>query len=246
MKKETAVAAIIVVAVLTFVGGYMLGNHQGQVTPEGGGDTTAAAGGGRYDSTIVPVGDSPVDGEAGAPITVVLFADMAEESTRRAAEMIQEVREDAQLSDNVRFIVKVLPNRDDENRHAAAAVFYSAEQGQFFGGVYDTLLRHEGALNDAGLRTVIQEAGLSLDGFNEALNEDRYSALIEADINLARSLGITRAPAVVINGRTLSGQDVNSGPIRDAITEEMDITNGLVDRGTNADRVYSRDRKSVV
>jgi protein-disulfide isomerase len=198
MKKETAVAAIIVVAVLTFVGGYMFGNHSGDVTP--GSQSAGAGAGGRFDSTIVPIGDSPVQGDASAPITVVLFADLAEESTDARRRWSRKFGEGHQRERP--FVVKVRPSRR-RNRHAAAAVFYAAEQSRW-------CVRFPAPMAPSttpACATSFRRLGLS-GWLQRGPQRGLQAAMIEADINLARSLGIT-CPAVS-SMVALTGQEVNN------------------------------------
>ena len=130
MKKETAVAAIIVVAVATFAGGYILGGYGGDTVNgerPAAGDTNA-----RYDSSVLPIGEAPTRGPAGAPVTMVFFADFSNSSTAATAEMIDEVAADERFANAVRVAVKDLENQNarpqvsDRAFHAKEHVGFSA------------------------------------------------------------------------------------------------------------------------
>jgi protein-disulfide isomerase len=236
MKKETAVAAIIVAAVLAFIGGYLLGGFDGHVSE---GERPTVGGHGTYDSNVLPIGESPVKGRPAAPVTVVFFADFSNSSTAAAANMLDEVVSDSRWANDIRLVVKVLPGRDEGSRVAAAAALYAAENGRFFDDVYQGLVRNAASPDRAAIERVLSDAGLDTATFREAFQAGRFDAILEADANLARSLGAARAPVVLVNGRTLAGATLEVGSLREAIFGEQEAASNLTSAGTPPAAVYS-------
>ncbi|MCA9563346.1 MAG: hypothetical protein KC561_07645, partial [Myxococcales bacterium] len=74
MKKETAMVAIIFVGLAAFFGGYVISGSAPEATDDSRPNAVGSAG--NYDSSILPVGESPVVGQNQAPATVIMFADM--------------------------------------------------------------------------------------------------------------------------------------------------------------------------
>lgn len=225
MKKETAIAAIIVVAVLAGVGGFLLGDY---------GQTSSGATDGHHatsapDSSIVPIGQSPVYGATEGEATIVFFADLNAPSSEATADIITRVMHREAFAEHVRLVVKFLPGRTAESRRVAAAALYAAEYGDFFDGFMPTILDGESTLEDA-----LAAAGVDVGDFDPA----EYQAVLMADDSLARSLSIVAAPAVVVNGRVLTGDDVNNQLIAEAVFGEIDAGATLIQEGIPAALVY--------
>jgi len=241
MKKETAVAAIIVLGVAAFMVGYFLGGSSPEEAHGGGGHGSAAAiGSGSFDSSVLPIGESPVHGSADAAATVVLFTDFTNEAAVRTAAAIHEITSGSRVdSDSVRLVVKFVPGDGDAAREAAIASIYAAEHDRFFDGVFDALNGHDDLDSDA-IRSIVTEAGLDAEGFDAALESDAYTAVLNADRNLGRSLGVRRAPGVAINGRTLSGGDLEADRIREVLLGEIASVEEAIERGDyNASQTYA-------
>ena len=233
MKKETAVAAIIVFAMLGFFGGWFVGGLNPEL--EEGEHVEHASAPGHYDSSILPVGESPSLGSADAKATVVFFVDFASRSAVRAASDIKEALEDDNINANdVRLVVKFLPG-GDEGQAAAAAALFAADHGRF-DGVYDLLLENQDSLDEETINGLLEGAGLDIEEFHAS----EYSEVIDADANLARSLGQRRAPAVFVNGHALSGRDLNANQIRTQILGEVAAVNDLLESGVGAGTTYGR------
>ena len=231
MKKETAVAAIIVFAMVGFFGGWFVGGLNPEA--ENGEGVEHASAPGHYDSSILPIGESPTLGSADAPATVVFFVDFASRSAVRAAADIEEALADDNIDgDDVRLVVKFLPG-GDEGRTAAAAAIFAAEHGSFE-GVYDLLRENQDSLDEDTINTLLEGAGLDPEEFDAS----SYSALIDADVNLARSLGQRRAPAVFVNGHALTGRDLNANQIRTQVLGEVASVDDLLESGVSAGTVY--------
>jgi len=229
MKKETAVAAIIVFAMLGFFGGWFVGGLNPELE-EGEGVEHASAPG-HYDSSILPVGESPSLGLADAKATVVFFVDFASRSAVRAASDIKDAFENVD-SGEVRLVVKFLPG-GDEGQAAAAAALFAADHGRFE-GVYDLLLENQDSLDEETINALLDGAGLDTEEFHAS----EYSEVIDADANLARSLGQRRAPAVFVNGHALTGRDLNANQIRAQILGEIAAVDDLLESGAGAGTTY--------
>lgn len=95
-----------------------------------------------------------------------------------------------------------------ESRNAARAADCAAEQGQFW-RYHDFLFANVqgegvGSFRDARLRAMAEAAGLNLGEFNACYDSGRTAASVDADINKARTLGVTGTPSIFINGQPVS------------------------------------------
>jgi len=91
-----------------------------------------------------------------------------------------------------------------ESRRAAEASECANEQGEFWN--YHALLfanqqgEGRGAFSDRRLKAFAEALGLDSRQFDACFDSGRYAADVQADEQLARSLGISGTPAVFVNG----------------------------------------------
>ena len=71
---------------------------------------------------------------------------------------------------------------------------------------YDELFaaQEQGLARDA-LDAIAAKNGVDMDRFRKALDTLKHRAKIDVDLEIARTAGITSAPASLVNGRLLSG-----------------------------------------
>jgi protein-disulfide isomerase len=102
-----------------------------------------------------------------------------------------------------------LPMLGEESRTAALAGRAAAEQGAFW-ELHDEIYAEERDRNAGELdrEPLVQMAGrldLDTERFEASLDDPDHAGAVEADAQLARSLGIQGTPAFLINGQPLIG-----------------------------------------
>jgi protein-disulfide isomerase len=96
-----------------------------------------------------------------------------------------------------------------ESHDAALASMCASEQGMFW--EYQDILfenrtgENVGAFIEPRLEKFAENLGLDMDQFNTCIDEERYSADVEADYNAGLALGIGSTPTLVINGTLYVG-----------------------------------------
>jgi protein-disulfide isomerase len=78
------------------------------------------------------------------------------------------------------------------------------DQDQFW-AYHDLIFANTGALGDEDLKRFAEELGLDVAAWEQCMAERKFAEKIDADIEAARSIGITGTPAFTINGVMLSG-----------------------------------------
>jgi protein-disulfide isomerase len=63
------------------------------------------------------------------------------------------------------------------------------------------------ANSDRGFMEIAEALGLDTDAFEECIDDNRYSAKVLENIDLANSIGVRSTPTFVINGELLPGND---------------------------------------
>jgi protein-disulfide isomerase len=152
----------------------------------------------------VSVDDSPVQGAATAPVTIVEFSDFYCPYCRQVLPVLAQVR--ARYGDKVRLVFKNLPL---ENLHpgatkAAEAAQCAKEQGKFW-EYHDKLFAEEPATTPDKLKTWAGELGLDAGRFEQCLASGKQQASVQRDVNQAIGLGANFTPAFFVNGLMLSG-----------------------------------------
>ena len=97
----------------------------------------------------------------------------------------------------------------EESFWAAEASECAAEQNLFW-EYHDTLFANHGGENQGAfsadhLENFAQVLGLDMDAFRSCVADDRYTTVIEADLQLGQSLGVGSTPSFVINGQLYTG-----------------------------------------
>ncbi|MEI8258946.1 MAG: thioredoxin domain-containing protein, partial [Deltaproteobacteria bacterium] len=157
------------------------------------------------DSDRIPVGTSPVDGPSDALVTLVLFGDARDFFTARAEPMLAAMH--ARYGDDVRVVWKTHPHAmlDPDGERTAEALMAAHAQGRFW-PLLAWFEAHPGASTDAEYTAGARAAAIDLDRFRQDLATHAQHAAVEADTQLARSLGgpdIT--PIFYVNGTRVVG-----------------------------------------
>lgn len=146
----------------------------------------------------------PALGPEDAPVTIIEFGDFQCPYCRRAVPVMKELRE--RYPDRLRIVYRHLP-LDTIHPRARAAAEASAcvgDQGYFW-PFHDRLYAGPGGLGDAELRDHAEAVGAELEAYDACLEQGTQQAGIEADVDAARSAGITGTPAFVVNGVLVTG-----------------------------------------
>jgi protein-disulfide isomerase len=105
----------------------------------------------------------------------------------------------------VRLVFKDLPlafHRLARPAHEAARC--AGASGKYW-PYHDRLFQAQPAFEREELVRYATELGLEREAFVKCLDEHRFSAEIDADINQARALGVTGTPTFIVNGQALIG-----------------------------------------
>lgn len=191
----------------------------------------------------VAVGDSPALGPADALVTVVQFSDFECPFCKRVEPTVASIVE--RYGRDVRIVWKnnPLPFHEKATPAAEAAMEAYAQGGAakfwaMHGKLFNmTDAQARPALERADLERYATELGLNMARFRAALDNHTHKAGIEADQQLARSLGASGTPSFFINGRNLRGAQPLEAFTR-VIDEEKAKAEALVRAGTPRARVY--------
>lgn len=187
----------------------------------------------------VPVdGSEPSRGPEDAKVTIVVFSDFQCPFCARVRPTLDRVVQT--YGQDVRIVWRNLPLPFHEHAKPAAALAMEAfrQRGdEGFWAAHDLLFLNQRALTSDDLRRYGNELGLEPQGVSAALG-GAHDASIQADIELAESVGVRGTPGFVINGEQLMGAqpfDAFEGAIDRAITAaDFVMANGVAQRDVYA------------
>jgi protein-disulfide isomerase len=85
-------------------------------------------------------------------------------------------------------------------KDAAKAARAAGEQGKFW-EMHDLIFENFSTLSEEKFKEFAKKLNLNMDKFLKDFKSDKYDKLIQADINLGRSIGVTGTPTLFINGK---------------------------------------------
>ena len=94
-----------------------------------------------------------------------------------------------------------------ENSQVAARAAECAAQQDLFWEFYDSLFEEWGvdAFGSANNRRIAAEIGVDTTTFNKCFDQKRVQKYVDADVELATSMGVGSTPFFFINGRPVKG-----------------------------------------
>lgn len=168
----------------------------------------------------VDVGDAPVRGARGAPVTIIEYADYECPYCQQIKPVIDRLERD--YKGRIAFAFKDVPlPMHASAQKAAEAAHCAGVQGKFWD--YHDMLFARKQYNAADLRQYAQALGLEQGKFEQCLDSGSEAARIQAYVAEAQAIGLPGTPGFFVNGRFLNGA-VDYEILRQAIEEELQFS----------------------
>lgn len=173
----------------------------------------------------IGVGHSPTKGPKTAWVTVVAFLDFSNYSCWSTWNYLIGIQK--QYEKRMRLVFKAMPRRYYSYALGAARAAYAAHaQGKFW-EMAKILFQNRWRLYPSRLAGYAKRAGLDVPRFTKDARSPKMSQRVLKDMQLARKIGVTRAPTVFINGRR-PGRHWNQYVF--AATLKKELKGGLLSR----------------
>jgi protein-disulfide isomerase len=185
----------------------------------------------------VPADKAPQKGPSDALVTIVEFSDYQCPFCSRVEPTIKQITDTYGKDVRVLWRNNPLPFHD-KAALAAEAAMEAGDQGKFW-EYHDKLFGNQQALAREDLEKYAKELGLNAGKFKAALDNNEHKSQIDADQQLARSLGASGTPSFFINGRSLRGAQPFDA-FKAVIDEELQKAKDLVAKGTPRAQVYAK------
>lgn len=150
----------------------------------------------------VSLAATPVRGTAGAPVTLVEFADYECPYCQQIQPVIE--RLETEYKGKLVFAYKDFPLSMHPNAQKAAEASRCAEaQGKYW-ELHDRLVTHK-QLDVPGLKKLARDLKLDGEAFDKCVDSGEKAAAVTAHAAEAQALGLQGTPTFFMNGRYLSG-----------------------------------------
>lgn len=142
-------------------------------------------------------------GPVKAPIELVIFSDFACPYSAQARRTIRRLRE--MYPQHLQVVHRHFPLEQHPQARPAAIASICADEQKVFWPYYELLFENSGQLGQDSLQTLATRAGLDLPRFRACLTSAAPTAVLEADLAAARTLGVHGTPSMFLNGMPLLG-----------------------------------------
>ncbi len=192
------------------------------------------------DKAAVPVAaDDPTWGSRAAPVTVVLFSEFQCPYCAKLVPTLVQLRA-AYGPEKMRFVWKHNPLAFHPNAapaaEAAAGVF-ALGGSELFWQFHDRAFANQTALSPASYEMWASQIGLDPMAIRAGMDDHRWKAKVDGDLELGKRLGVTGTPAAFVNGKLVSGAQ-SYDKWKEVIDAELAAAVNLAQSGMPADRVY--------
>ena len=153
----------------------------------------------------VDVDDDPALGPADAPITIIEFSDYQCPFCKRWHDEVLD-RLMATYPDQIRFVYRDFPltSIHPGAMPSAEAANCAGEQDAYW-EYYRAIFTNAYNMDTAGLTQYATDLDLDVEAFTACMEEHRYQAEVEADMQYAFSIGVQSTPTFFVNGIKVEG-----------------------------------------
>ena len=116
------------------------------------------------------------------------------------SDLLQVMRADGKI----KIVTKEFPILGPGSVTATKAALASRNQRKY-SEFHQALMNYKGALNEAAIMTVAKGVGLNVEKLQEDMKDPEFDKLIDKNRNLAKELGITGTPALIIGDAFVGG-----------------------------------------
>lgn len=165
----------------------------------------------------IPIEDSPTKGPSDGLIELVVFTDFECPYCARASRELHEIFR--RYPDKIRLVHKNYPIKSHQAAELAARAGFAAHRQGKFWEMHDALFSAIGSpLDEQRIEAMAIGLGLDVEQFREDIASTAATAALTADRKLAKKLGVTGTPTILVNGRTV---DEGISGVKDRLIEEF-------------------------
>jgi protein-disulfide isomerase len=146
-------------------------------------------------------GISFIKGNINGDVTVVEFFDYRCSYCKR---VVPDVERLVQKNKDVRLVLKEFPVLGPDSMFAARAAIASDNQGAY-SAFHDAMMLNRGPLPNTKVLSLAKSLGMDVERLKRDMKDPKVEKSIQANLALARSLGITGTPSFIIGDAIIPG-----------------------------------------
>jgi protein-disulfide isomerase len=172
-------------------------------------------------AAAVDLSKAPCKGPADAPVTMVVFSDFECPACGTVRPLLDILAADPR----VRLCFKYFPLDSHANsRTTAQAAEFAREQGRFW-ELHEQMFEHQGSLDLDHVAALAATAGIDARELRQAVQENRYLALVNGSKAEGKAIGITGTPSILLNGRAFT-LPIDGSYLQRAIEDHAEFARG--------------------
>ena len=165
--------------------------------------------------TAMDLSGAPSIGPDDAEVELVVFSDFQCPYCVRFAEPAKELQK--HYGDRARLVFMQFPLPGHQDAHPAAQAALAAHaQGKFW-EMHDLLFANRQALGRPSLDRFAEQIGMNLEQYSSEMNQELYKDIIQKQMMIGKSAGVTGTPTLLVNGYKYEGASKTPGEVAAAI-----------------------------
>jgi protein-disulfide isomerase len=151
-------------------------------------------------------GESPVLGSLDAKVTIIEYSDFeCPYCGRFALDTFPLIKANYIDTGKVKFVFRNYIVHPDARLSAEASLCAYEQGNDKYWAYNDILFRNQGSLDSASLKTYASGLGLDTAKFNACLDDGKYGAQVDKDMQDGKAAGVGGTPTFFVNGSKIVG-----------------------------------------
>jgi protein-disulfide isomerase len=153
----------------------------------------------------VKVGNAPSFGGENAKVTIIEFSDFQCPFCAKGATVLKDLKKKYGKKVKIAFKQYPLPFHSQAKKAAVAALCANEQSVDLFWKLHDNMFENQAALAPAKLKETAAKLGADSTKFNKCLDDNKFIAQVEKDIQEGKDIGVKSTPTFFVNGKLISG-----------------------------------------
>ncbi len=149
--------------------------------------------------------NAPFFGSKNAKVTIVEFSDFQCPFCAEGAKILKQLKKKYGNKIKVVFKQYPLPFHTQAKKAAVAALCMNEQKTDLFWKMHDKMFADQSKLAPAALKQTAKELGANAEQFNKCLDDNKYIAQVEKDIQQGKDIGVKSTPTFFVNGKLVAG-----------------------------------------
>ncbi len=153
----------------------------------------------------VKVGDAPTYGPSSAKVTIIEFSDFQCPYCAQGAKVLTEIKKKYGTKVQIAFKQYPLPFHSQAKGAANAALCMNEQSTDLFWKMHDKMFEDQSKLGIPALKETAKSLGADSAKFDKCLDEKKFMAKIEKDMEEGKAVGVKSTPTFFVNGQLVAG-----------------------------------------